>query len=327
MTSQFMNFESAAEKMGDMSALFGIQMDAMEMTYLANEDQEEFLMRMREEVLDAGLDVENMSQARQKALTEQLGLNSIEQMKQFMDTGITMDQAELTGVTDEAQQMDGMANAIDNFGGAFEGAYRDSADFKESLRNQARYTDEIATGLVAVREEAGKLPEKIMDFQVPKDAIENAQKLLGADMKMVEKFNKDLIPVMKDMAQGAADGAAALTKTALEAAGIENLKTGGVKVTGTVETQINEQGSQQAERVILAAEKTNEQSAKLQTRTEEIADSQLSLQGDVTSLIEQQKANKNINMSLQLNARQLGSEVWKVIQEKYDGNIVINPNK
>ena len=53
MTNKFMNFDSAAQKMGDLSALFGIQMDAMEMTYLANEDQEEFLFRMREEILDA----------------------------------------------------------------------------------------------------------------------------------------------------------------------------------------------------------------------------------------------------------------------------------
>jgi hypothetical protein len=86
MTSNFMNFEDAASKMGDLSAMFGIQMDAMEMTYLANEDQEEFMHRFREEILDAGLDVENMSKSRQRMLAGQLNL-SIEQMRNFMRDG------------------------------------------------------------------------------------------------------------------------------------------------------------------------------------------------------------------------------------------------
>ena len=83
MTDKFMDFDSAATKMGELSALFGIQMDAMEMTYLANEDREEFLLRMREQVLDAGLDVENMSNARARVLSQQMGMN-VEQMKIFL---------------------------------------------------------------------------------------------------------------------------------------------------------------------------------------------------------------------------------------------------
>ena len=47
--------------MGDMSAMFGVQMDAMEMMYLANEDEEAFLHKMREQMMDQGVDVENMS--------------------------------------------------------------------------------------------------------------------------------------------------------------------------------------------------------------------------------------------------------------------------
>ena len=137
ITDQFMNFDSAAQKMGDLSALFGIQMDAMEMTYLANEDQEEFLFRMREEILDAGLDVENMSKTRQRALTDQLGLQSIEQMRQFMDTGIQPDQMALEAATTQAETMDGLATGIEKFGGAYEGAYKGAEQFEKSLRMQA----------------------------------------------------------------------------------------------------------------------------------------------------------------------------------------------
>ena len=171
MTSSFMDFDSAAEKMGDMSALFGIQIDAMEMTYLANEDQEEFLYRMREEILDAGLDVENMSKTKQRALTDQLGMESIEQMRQYMDTGIILDQEELTASTGAAMDADGMKNAIENFGGAFEGAYRGSAELEKSLRNQARYTDEIARGLTSVVEESGKLPKSRDPLQPAKAKV------------------------------------------------------------------------------------------------------------------------------------------------------------
>ncbi len=102
MMEPFRDFDTAATKMGDMSALFGVQMDAMEMMYLANEDEEEFLHRMREQLLDQGLDVETMSKTRQRALAEQLGL-PVKEMKMFMQG--TMDVAEaseLMGATGEA---------------------------------------------------------------------------------------------------------------------------------------------------------------------------------------------------------------------------------
>jgi hypothetical protein len=102
MMQPFRDFDTAATKMGDMSAMFGVQMDAMEMMYLANEDEEEFLRRMREQLLDQGLDVENMSKTRQRALADQLGMG-VQEMKMFMNTGQRMtDETEMQAATQEA---------------------------------------------------------------------------------------------------------------------------------------------------------------------------------------------------------------------------------
>ena len=117
MMTPFRDFDTAATKMGDMSAMFGVQMDAMEMMYLANEDEEEFLHRMREQLLDQGLDVENMSKTRQRALAEQLGMG-VKEMKMFMSTGMMVtDQADLEAASQEAAtktQADAMKALNDN---------------------------------------------------------------------------------------------------------------------------------------------------------------------------------------------------------------------
>lgn len=119
LTDQFMNFDSAANKMGELSTLFGIQMDAMEMTYLANEDQEEFLFRMREEIMDAGIDVENMSNTRARALASQLSM-SVTEMKTFLREGeMTVGQEGLESATTSAASMDALTVAGRDFGNEF----------------------------------------------------------------------------------------------------------------------------------------------------------------------------------------------------------------
>jgi hypothetical protein len=87
MISAFGSFEAAAGTSGDLSAMFGIQVDAIEMMYLANEDQEGFMTRMREELLSQGQDVENMSGVKQRALAKMMGMQ-VSEMKTFMNTGV-----------------------------------------------------------------------------------------------------------------------------------------------------------------------------------------------------------------------------------------------
>jgi len=98
----FRDFDSAATKIGDLSAMFGVQMDAMEMMYLSNENEEEFLNRFREQILDQGIDVETMSKTRQRALASQLGM-SIAGMKMFLNSQMSYTEAsELAAATGEA---------------------------------------------------------------------------------------------------------------------------------------------------------------------------------------------------------------------------------
>ena len=318
MTNQFMNFDSAAEKMGDMSALFGIQMDAMEMTYLANEDQEEFLLRMREEVLDAGLDVENMSKTRQRALTDQLGLQSIEQMQQFMDTGIQIDQDALMASTDAAKDADGMQSAIEDFGGAFEGASRGAAEFEESLRNQARYTDDIARDILTVRKESEASVSAIQDFRLSDAAKENARVLLNADLSMMQGFNKKILPVMKDTAQAAADITAEMVNKVATTVG------GGSMTRVTVAT--GDLGTSVAN----LKDATNKEAENIAKRSENIdknIENQSALQGDVTSLIDTLKQNKEMKVNLTLDSGKLSDKLFAIQEEKNGGNITFVTEK
>ena len=128
LTDSFMNFDTAANKMGELSTLFGVQMDAMEMTYLANEDQEEFLFRMREEILDAGIDVENMSKTRARALASQLNM-SVTEMKTFLrDDELTFGQGALEESTTAAEGMDALTVAGRDFGNEFARSAQSASD-------------------------------------------------------------------------------------------------------------------------------------------------------------------------------------------------------
>ena len=103
---KFRDFDTAATKMGDLSAMFGVQMDAMEMMYLANEDEEEFLHRFRDQLMDQGVDVENMSNTRLRALSDQLGMNQ-EQLQTFFREGeLKKGQAEQEKASADALKMD-----------------------------------------------------------------------------------------------------------------------------------------------------------------------------------------------------------------------------
>lgn len=178
LTDQFMRFDSAADKMGELSALFGIQMDAMEMTYLANEDQEEFLFRMREEIMDAGVDVENMSNARARALAGQLNMN-VSQMKMFLREGeLAVDQAEMTATTDATADMDGLTTAARDFGDVFASSSKDAMTaFKESIIPSIM---ESKAGLMEAHKASAELGKEMRKFDFDEDATIKMQESIQA---------------------------------------------------------------------------------------------------------------------------------------------------
>lgn len=134
LVTGYRSFDQAADKMGEISAVFGVQMDTMEMMYLANENEEEFLNRFREQVLDQGIDVASMSKTRQRALAEQLGM-SIKEMKMFMDTGTRMtSQAEKEMATGEAASQTS-ADAVDTLNEGMTKVVRTTEEMASHVQN------------------------------------------------------------------------------------------------------------------------------------------------------------------------------------------------
>ena len=90
LISKFSDFDTAASAVGNLTAAFGLNVDAMEMMMLANTDQEEFLMTMRSQFEEQGLAFEDMNLAQQKLLAGQLGIGIEEAARLFdFDQDIT----------------------------------------------------------------------------------------------------------------------------------------------------------------------------------------------------------------------------------------------
>ena len=90
LINKFSDFDTAANSVGNLTAAFGLNVDAMEMMMLANTDQEEFLMTMRSQFEEQGLAFEDMNLAQQKLLASQLGIGVEEAARLFdFDQDIT----------------------------------------------------------------------------------------------------------------------------------------------------------------------------------------------------------------------------------------------
>ena len=110
MVDKFMSFDNAAESLGNLTTVFGIHFDAMEMMQLANEDQEEFLYRMREAFMDSGKAVEDMTLAEKKLAAQQMGMG-VQDFENFMQEDRILD--DLTGATDKADVSKGFQTMTD----------------------------------------------------------------------------------------------------------------------------------------------------------------------------------------------------------------------
>lgn len=209
MVGKFLDFDSAAGKMGELSALFGIQMDAMEMTYLANEDQEEFLQRMREQVLDSGVDVENMSNARARALSDQMGM-SVEQMKMFLRDGEqAVDQAGLEQITDQAATMDGMTTAFKEIGDTTAAANRTAEQYTQNLEMQLSYAKGIREEVALQQGSYERMSQDIMKVELPMSALsdfKNVSEEFRTNSTIGVAFFEKSVSSATSMAQTAIDG-------------------------------------------------------------------------------------------------------------------------
>tara|TARA_Y100000114_G_C11762394_1_gene330589 strand:- start:540 stop:2765 length:2226 start_codon:yes stop_codon:yes gene_type:complete len=102
VVSGFRDFGGAVEKANLLSSLFDIQIDAQEYMYLANEDEEEFARRLREDLLAQGQDFETMSNTKQRALSQAIGV-PMSELKTLMNANNTLtSQADMLKASGEA---------------------------------------------------------------------------------------------------------------------------------------------------------------------------------------------------------------------------------
>ena len=197
LVTGFRDFDTAASKMGDLSAMFGVQMDAMEMMYLANEDEEQFLHQMREQMLDQGVDVDNMSNTRLRALSDQMGMSQ-EQLKTFFRDGeLIADQGEQQKASEEANQM-GLKETQKIIEGMKLPIARTKEEFTKMFTSQ-QMADKIAN-LGKLRLEAGELNKNIAGTVASLDA-----KALGVDgmySTAFNTFNTELAGINKKLSKG-----------------------------------------------------------------------------------------------------------------------------
>jgi hypothetical protein len=73
VVSGFQGFEGAAGNVAKLTAAFGVNLDAMQLMYDANEDQEQMLLNIRDAFDDAGISVNDMTLAQKRLLSESLG--------------------------------------------------------------------------------------------------------------------------------------------------------------------------------------------------------------------------------------------------------------
>ena len=216
MTDSFMDFDSAASKMGELSALFGIQMDAMEMTYLANEDQEEFLFRMREEIMDSGVDVENMSNTRARALANQMNM-SVVQMKTFLRDGdLEFDQGELVDTTDATDQMDALTTAGKYFGDETMRSAEDTAQIMKDILLPSIIANEGS--LLRSAKSANELNNSFRSMQIPDDVRTSLNELQALSVNTATLKDKAKEVAVNTGIDAFKAGLSGISKTAIDAA-------------------------------------------------------------------------------------------------------------
>lgn len=184
MIGAFETFQGAAGTAGDLSAMFGIQVDAIEMMYLANEDQEAFMQRMRQEVLAQGGDIEAMSGAQQRALQRMFGFQRMSELKSFMQTGIVM--TETMGASQEAAgktQEDALAAQLENL----QQIPRTFSDLLDLAKDE-RFS-QVAQGILQHSEAVGGYTTQVVNALDSQTALGDALAAQSQAMQTIKNTN------------------------------------------------------------------------------------------------------------------------------------------
>jgi len=152
---KFQSYEDAATAVGNLTSVFGIHMDAMEMMELANTDQEQFLVRMREQLLGAGKDWESMTIAEKNLLKTQLGFQDIGAVERFLDpSNVVTSFEDLQAASDPSLIKDNLSEMVESIR-PMDNASRILERFNDNLLNIA--SKDMAKGLADTRLELARI--------------------------------------------------------------------------------------------------------------------------------------------------------------------------
>jgi len=102
VAGKFASFDSATTAISNLSAVTGASLDTMELFYLANEDKEEFFKSLRQQLIDQGVSLENLSHQEQVYLAKQLGFSSVRQLQSLMNEDIELTSENMSEMIESA---------------------------------------------------------------------------------------------------------------------------------------------------------------------------------------------------------------------------------
>lgn len=144
MVDKFFNFDSSVQSVSALTSVFGVQLDAMEMMMMAEQDQGAMLEYVREQFLATGKSVDEMGLAEKRLVQQQLGLSDIQAVERLFDPTADLTAMDELGTDTELkageiqESMEELSTEIRRFGGNTQKAMDRMAEqsFRAALANQ-----------------------------------------------------------------------------------------------------------------------------------------------------------------------------------------------
>ena len=128
MVGQFQGFESAAGAVSDLTSVFGVHLDTMDLMMKANEDQEAFMHTIRDSFLDQGVAIEDLNHSQKRLLASTLGMD-VSSAERFFREGFLPDPEDLEEATDSASAEEALQRINDSFADLVE----QTGDFEQAM--------------------------------------------------------------------------------------------------------------------------------------------------------------------------------------------------
>jgi len=199
MIGAFSNLDGAIAKANDLASIFGVQLDSMEAMYLAAEDPTRLMETIRTQLLEQGVDVENMSQSQLKALASSVGL-TVAEVKRFLRGDLVTSYDEAFSEIDASMQ----DNLADSEALAARAA-RNASDGSQMTADQAKAAQAARLAAATVTQEIADVTAKANDGvrALQASLIESQKAVYTETLKNSKVFLEDFVaelPRFQDMA-------------------------------------------------------------------------------------------------------------------------------